>query len=385
MASNLVVQYVEDGEIKTPGYEEPGQPQPSDYDRLGCLEAWKTARDVRQEGRTTTVGFDTIRAMAEHIQRLEDNIAVLTSGRAQLRSQKNKDAITALEQATNGLSPVIRDLWQLVPAQRRPRQEGALTAQKAFDVAELHESILSFLSAWDLLKAYQVNKQWQASVDGSAVLRRDVLAISPEHNSILYLPFGTDLNEEDSDNRKIFTFRGLRSQVWGPWTMSEPIQMTLEDGSDYLSIDRREHIHFTIRPSTFSPGMRCRSMLLCQPPINLLEITAHPEPGFVDDNEPGIDRGVVWKLTRDNGVTVGDFYDAARDYIAQVGHCDTYCCPGDHVHANAIVRLSDRDPRMVARRVTGEEWQRRKEERRAERVARGEPDESSGSGGNSPA
>lgn len=117
--------------------------------------------------------------MSEPIQQLEDSIAVLRSGttRSQLGSRINRAAIDTFFGAGRE--------WVLLCCQAdmaactctvpidRPRR-ALLKAEEVFDTAELLESILSQLKPWDLLEVYWVTRQWQANVNGSVRLQREV-------------------------------------------------------------------------------------------------------------------------------------------------------------------------------------------------------------------
>ena len=327
-----------------------------------------------------TVPFETIRAMREHIQQLEDNIAILRSGtaRSQLGSKVNRAALDALEQASNGVAPAVRQMWDLVPVQRRPTADSAIIAERVFGTAELLESILSHLDAWDMLEVYGVNKQWQANIIGSVRLQRDVMAITPDPGHVLYQPFDymgeysdhwTE-REEDPDS----PFRGLRSETaLGPDI--RPYTVELGDGTRHIIVDQYQALEFVIRPAAFAPGVRSRSMLLCQPPVTELEITGGLHAPW--NGRPT--RYPIVRLRVVTGVTVGDFYDAARQYLRDHGvNCGcTVVGVNKHVHAYGMVLLPEHDRRVVDERKWAMENLEIKAARRAGRVANGEPDEDS--------
>ena len=209
-------------------------------------------------------------------------------------------------------------------------------AQRVFGVPELLEHILLYLHPHDIFRAQATNKTLFDTIAGSMNLQRH-LNLIPYKESYYRTPFN------------------CHSPPWSLGVnlcklLSAPPGQTLGGPTDfYLDVK-----FFSDRPKI---GSRCRSILICQPPV--YEITGwasccarlhHERPSGI----PALSRLHVVSKT---GITVGDLLDAQEALIREHSTC-TYARAEDHdvngrvqVRAsfNCDIRLAPDDPRLRSR------------------------------------
>lgn len=210
------------------------------------------------------------------------------------------------------------------PLLTAPSHNSAAKAQETFNIPELMEMILGYLSTQDLLLAMEVNKSFADSVLSSNKLQIK-LCLKAATNTDWF----TD-----------FQYGGLGRQ--GPFSFS--CRVDWEDHHLRPAPERESEVHikaqFHIARRWYGQGLpdksarlpllgsRCRAMLICQPPIK--EIIARPSccqgmgsrnqelQALEDEIHPPPESVIVRSET---GLTVGDLLDVTDSLMRSHSAC----------------------------------------------------------------
>ncbi|KAK3722195.1 hypothetical protein LTR37_002628 [Vermiconidia calcicola] len=235
---------------------------------------------------------------------------------------------------------------------RSPR--ATVLAHQVFDTPELLEHILSYLDNSDLLLAYRINHQFCSGIQGSPRLQRQ-LGLQAAHNSTIHFP-------------------AALSSYW----------LFSTDGDKYFSLRTLEgmKILLTIQPQApiTRLGTRCRSMLLCQPPISRMKVfvscCAPNKSGFGIFGSTQIDPPpleILSAMEGSQGITVGDVNDAVTRLSAYHRLCPD-ALAHDHnedgsvrfgIELEAELEVDDTEPLWQAKAV----HLRKEQDRASKRMA----------------
>lgn len=163
---------------------------------------------------------------------------------------------------------------------------GAVDA--TFHTQELLEMILLHLSARDILAAQQVNKSFNAAVTSSPRVQQHLglKAISQDINSVIPFTLGCEFPD---------------------------FACTLTTIADHLCVNAKFD---DLRPLP-TTGERCRSMLVCNPPVKkmVILIPGHCcySPAFIHRVfSPSYSHYLHKEIHNENGITVGDILSATK-------------------------------------------------------------------------
>lgn len=249
----------------------------------------------------------------------------------------NKTAINEdrLRSGLGKISCLLGDCKNLWPAWTRPSHKSAAKAQEVFNTPELFELILSHLEPCELLVAQQMNRAADALVKSSHILQHSMLIRHKKSGA--FTAFQNTF------------FSGIEFKIGS--SAVGPVDPMLTFSQTQISVA------FAKGPALPRIGTRCRSMLICQPPIKRMSVrlsccdpTSHS--GWLQDY-----------LKSDKGVTIGDVYDATvrlrkehrlchRGSLQDTGH-DGFVTP--QIKFEAIVQHNDDDPILADCRAA---WER---------------------------
>ena len=233
-----------------------------------------------------------------------------------------------------------------IPIENRPTTASAMRAKQVLDTAELFEQIVLCLDPRDALSAIQITKNTLGFFDDSPKLQ-DKLSMRRAENGFLYSPF----NLEDVESFTSFANFQVNHIVcnnhqndWGDEAEKEmPYRVTITAGFDQW--DQLPNL-----------GTRCRRMLICQPPVRVMQVIVSccdyarwkevpstiprrwalgmhqpnstkmygedEEDNHLDDES--IEKNNVLKsfeIKSKTGITVGDIYDATLALREAHGLC----------------------------------------------------------------
>ena len=208
-----------------------------------------------------------------------------------------------------------------------PASQGLSTrAQDIFDTPDLLEHILSFLEADQLFIARKVSHN-----------TTEVTAGSPKLQRMLHLP---DLYSffRCFPRNKFPSFHNLTTFGDGPTT-------------------RLPHAYFhDLRgPNLPVTGSPYRRMLICQPPVNTIDISVDGCTSEADGRRSIA--GLACKIFLEGGLSVGDFYSVTHQLQSVHKYCDW--ASSHELNANGsvyvgvdsetVIRLRPDDPMFVGR------------------------------------
>lgn len=277
--------------------------------------------------------FNPIRMESEHLRDLENRNAKLITS---LRDKSfNEEMLREVLESNTRTLEVIRhhidSCIQSYPITSRPTTASAARAKEVFGMAELLEQILLYVAPRDILHAIQVSHATLNILKESPKLR-ERFSLRCDETGFFSSAFlrGSDGDEDES----LFTDFDVRFEYWSE-----------SNGHDNTPNHR---ISITADFEAFSPlpkiGSRCRDMLICQPPIHVMQVVLHccdvsrvesqvprrwarncPQPNSINtygekEEKQYIDEFLIandnvaktYKLKSMTGLTVGYVYGATK-------------------------------------------------------------------------
>jgi hypothetical protein len=251
---------------------------------------------------------------------------------ASIRNDGDNTAQAAIESARKVAQEQVKAhsgiLENIPPVIRHLSSKGATVQRTVLATTELLEMILSNLPNGDLLKAYSVSRGFYSTIEGSLKLQRKLGLLADPETSNIYIPAEI-----------VWSYDG-----WG-------LDIDVTDSAP----DNVELQVYTAKLKAL--GKRCRSMLICQPPIHQISAYAScclpytsPKPVEVLNTTKG-----------SSGITLGDLYDAMIRLQYEHRLCPDARYPSNYdkdgfVHTQvgfkAQLPTNDNDPLMI------EHWER---------------------------
>ena len=269
-------------------------------------------------------------------RRLSDTRAAVRKGTASF-----EDVDTALLQCEGELAGVrvfLTTCIDSIPITMRPTAQSAIKAQQVLSTAELVGLIFANLSAQDLLSALQINHTTAGMVSTTPSLQ-DILHLRPAKDGFMSTLFEYTYYD---------MFRPLHVAMHDTHTSwitsaSGGIEM-----NPNLKRDMRVVASFTHGKTPRSIGKLCRRMLICQPPVLMMEVgvdcccvsrrpnthTLFAPPLITAACGKGLGVEPVHKenkcstITSQTGLTVGDLHDATLKIQAEHRECWQACVTG---------------------------------------------------------
>lgn len=165
------------------------------------------------------------------------------------------EVITLAQQDLTNLEQSHNNLLADLPTSLRRSPYAARLAQRVFDIPEILEHILHFLTLYDAFRAQQVNKQFFTSIQRSTKIQRG-LGFQADPGPFLRLP---------PDLRLI----GLSFQLsLPPLPPTEAEKNTIMVDIDVVGPFSAHALHPTKLPRL---GAKARSILICQPPVTHID------------------------------------------------------------------------------------------------------------------
>ena len=197
-----------------------------------------------------------------------------------------------LKAIRDGLSTQQSHLDQLVksvpPMARKPPNADEL-AEKVFNIPELLEKILLYLSPVDLLRVQRVSHLFFNATEGSPKIQFK-MGLRPQENChITFPPALLELH--------MFSF------TLEPYPWSAESRKALQENE----VNIRAGFSGSEKNEMLKLGRRCRDMLICQPPIKTLNAytrCCHPTWSYRGLNDP------VETITVEGGIRMSDLIDA---------------------------------------------------------------------------
>jgi len=186
------------------------------------------------------------------------------------------------------------------------RSHATTTATTVLCVAELCIMIAEYLHPQDVFAFEQVNRTTLAILRSSPAMQQHLhLKADPEAHFSTHLIY----------------------PVWPktpglPWTPVTGSWVLPGDPDDTLGVP--DHVQLRVIANTGShraprAGPRCRSMLLCQPPIYEIQVRPNCCSRYSNEGPRG---GGEWPILRsETGLTVGDILDAHEETVKAHAHC----------------------------------------------------------------
>lgn len=266
-----------------------------------------------------------------------------------------------------GLNDFFSDLASTTLHNERRSHTGC-PARAVFDVPELLEHILSYLNAKEILRASEVDWTMYRTIEASPKLQA-ILHLRPSPTGFLETPFSKNPGRP---------FYGCAS--------SRKRRLVPHNDFPGFYCYSRTNINVPARAAIFAQlsyqlpriGARCRSMLICQPPIYEMGVyplccTTNPYySGSMEIfNQPLIKARAMYRLPgslpedlqqppfevvrSEKGITVGDLYDMVIRVRQFHGLCpwaspEKHDVEGNvvaHVSCGGIIQLKDDDPAVV--------------------------------------
>ena len=221
------------------------------------------------------------------------------------------DDLATAKSQIDGIDQYLRAFIQpRYYAEYRPPHATA-PAQKAFDIPEIFEMILEYLHMKELLKIQLVNKQFQTAVDSSDRLQRRLFfQTHPAPRRIL--TFGWEM----------YGFHC--HEIFPPFPVVDELNITLPS-QDHVGINAVFGPHMPTRI-----GNRCHRMLICQPVVRQMNVytdcclAKHPLGRRHRRSQPPLlplAQTELCTITNDDGLTVGDLYDVAKNLVEEHRRC----------------------------------------------------------------
>lgn len=226
----------------------------------------------------------------------------------------------------------------------------ASPARRVFDIPEVLEIIIGNLKVGDILRAMQVDKTMCAAITSSPVIQ-EILHLRPSSSRLLETPFTANPLSYELCRRKKKKKRNPSEAFPG---------FTCYSGSH----EDMGLVEFVAEFAAELPriGTRCRSMLVCQPPIHQMGVYASccssnpymfwlgaiescpqamPKYKAYGSAPPhGLPEPPFEILTSDTGITVGDLYDMTVKHRALHYRCPWAFASEHDTEGELSVRVS---------------------------------------------
>ena len=316
-----------------------------------------------------------IKTAAECQVELEGHIAVLE------RLTRNAETSTDLQQVVQrvredmtGISEFLEDQFGTYVMSERATANSAAKAQQVFDTPELLELILLNLECPDLLEVQQVNR---TSTYSSLGPKTTVGLISPttpvqvnidssdKLQSLLGLrgdpksSYKPTFQLWDRDKTSLYCETNYKRSPSNPFVYYTP--PALEDDEIEITAYFVSHDHLP------RLGKRCRSMLICQPPVMemrpSLNCCSARDPRFFGAPGEEDTASTPRPIRSHTGITVGCILDATKRVREEHKLCP-YAFASQHnadgfvqcfPRFRAVIRLSECDPsREITRTIRAE-------------------------------
>lgn len=230
--------------------------------------------------------FEHYQAVVQHQQSaskvLTDIMRRITeeSGSSEHLADLVKAAQSELAGATASLPPLLR----LIPADERTSPASKLIAARTFSIPELFERILINLNLSGLLRAQQVSHQFFDNIQSSPNLQQ-CMGLAP-----------------DTKHGFRLTHKNITPAFW---LMTEATEHAYRSvGGDNISMRASFHGGHSL-PHL---GERVRAVLICQPPLKIMN--AYTE--CCNDFYRAITAPPTKVLHSDTGITIGDLIEAVQ-------------------------------------------------------------------------
>ncbi|EMC93579.1 hypothetical protein BAUCODRAFT_125428 [Baudoinia panamericana UAMH 10762] len=265
-----------------------------------------------------------------------------------------QDLVCAAQDELENQRRALDGLLAHISPQARHSPESAVLMEKVFNTPELLEHILYQLSNFELMVAMQVNKVFFNAIEGSVKLQRQ-LGLKDDPDSLIYFP------THDFWFSDLFCSTHAVERVAG-----EPIHNLL-----------RVHCAVDSFAGDMRVGDRARSMLICQPPLKIVEaycsccsgprVWRHSRLRTSNSHPPA----AVFRSSR--GATVGDILDLTKRLKEEHKMCPDASSfdhnqqgfVNVHVCFEALVEAKENDPLFVRERDRFEEERKKHTERLA--------------------
>ncbi|KAK5127207.1 hypothetical protein LTR85_008569 [Meristemomyces frigidus] len=212
-------------------------------------------------------------------------------------------AVSELKKTLTACETEVTTFW-------KPTTESAAKAQQVFNIPELVEEILSYLSVREILTAMQTQHAMSSVVKGSTKLLQE-LSLQTRKSDSLYTPFSED------------PFSGVRPSF--PWCRFESKYNPGHEWNYSGTSNPTDTVDFVI---SFAGqrlprvGSRYRQMLVCQPTVSEMRVSLNcckynrdDNWGFPQPASPPYGEPVIPLEVKEGGVTMGHVRDAAAELM----------------------------------------------------------------------
>ena len=299
-----------------------------DYD--GLIDSSKHATPLGKG--TVEIEYAVLLDLLKHHLDLEQGLASLAAatGGTATEYRRRAQSITDIETVAGVYKKFLVGAIGWNPLDTAPSALAISAAEKVLRVPELLEMILCELEPKAILAASQVNRAFAGAATWSAKVQA-LLSLQPNWDSLwqtnfgLSAPFALDVDVEEGD----------------------PLYFASRFNIDGDMLGTRMTAKF-LANSRMTIGSRCRSMLICQPPICMMDVL--PSCCAFDNM---CARKELQTVCNDHGLTVGDLYDAVLRTQREHRLCPgAWMCqhnPKDgyvnaEVRFEGNLRLQERDP-----------------------------------------
>lgn len=240
-------------------------------------------------------------------------------------------------------------LSKLFPPSFRTSRRSVELAATVFNTTELLENILVNLGVRDVLSAMQVSHRFQSVIEGSPVIQRK-MGLKADPDRALRFPLA-------SETRYL-----LCSTDASTWSMR-----TAPNDKILVKVDCARATSTTAK---LNLGARCRSLLICQPPLKTLKVYVSCCHSIYRHTS----RAPAEVLTSETGITFGDIVDTAN----RVKEAHVLCPRAEtfmhdeqgYVHADvrfeAEIEVPAHEPLLLAKR----RWMQREREQQLKGAAK---------------
>lgn len=287
-------------------------------------------------------------ALAHH-QALERSLDQLTASH-QHQDTLPTDTLTAMQTHLQGLKEFLGQISQTA-IYNEVRSVDSTTAQDVFYVPEILELILSELPLRDLLTMQRVSRYMKTTIDKSSRLQTKLFFRPASTSSPFTAPHPLELT------------------LIAPGFFCEPIDV---NGNPSQEVPKELTIKasFYLRAKQTLPLItpNGRRMLICQPPIQEIEVKVEccPQAWTIEGPEeqavPGVSfplgprTHLVCKLQNPLGLTIGDLHDCAKEVTENHRYCvnasyrmlDEYGLVNAGLKFVGKVNVGDDDPVLAA-------------------------------------
>jgi len=159
-------------------YESSRISQPTTSDPV--MDDYLDAIKIRESLRGIDINTNTMLALLKHQSQLKRSVNTLSAALGNETAEPVRRALDAAVDTLKTLRSFVVDGLHWDPTITAPTGGSARAAQRAFDVPELAEAILSRFSAKDLLAASEVNRALAGTVSSSPSIQI-LLGLRPDH------------------------------------------------------------------------------------------------------------------------------------------------------------------------------------------------------------